>query len=84
MRRIVSLFASTTEHADAVDVPEAVCPTIASVVPEPFGALTPSVAIVASVPVASHGTMGDGHKHDVRRRPDWQGAQTNTIRSTMS
>ena len=53
------LFASTAEHADAVDVPEAVCPTIASVVPEPFGAHTPSVAIVALhpiVPVASHVT----------------------------
>ena len=66
MRRIVSLFASTTEHADAVDVPEAVCPTIASVGPEPFGELTSPAAIVALHPfvhVISHGDgrVGEGH-----------------------
>ena len=59
-------MASTAEHADAVDVPEAVFPTIASVVPEPVGEFTPPVAIVALHPfvhVVSHGDgrVGEGH-----------------------
>ena len=63
MRRIVSLVARTTEHADAVDFPGA---RRCLSVPVPCVGLEPPAAVGASHPfvhVVSHGDgrVGEGH-----------------------